>query len=113
MRFCLHYLNGNGQLPDEREMLEDTEQDIGKRFSLGWPKKKAHSVMGQFQREYLDDLANIANIPKVPDIYVKIYEDCGQRRSMDPIKYRDDIYRITEKGFERTSISSNETFKSN
>lgn len=108
----MHYLSGTGQLPTEQEMLQDTERDIGKRLSLGWPKKKAHCVTGHFQPEYFEDLANTANIPKVPEVYLKIYADCGQRRSNNPIQYRDDIYKITGNGFERTSLSSQEIYKS-
>lgn len=102
----MHYLNGNGHLPTEQKMLQDTETDIGQRFALGWPKKKAHSVAGQFHREYFDDLANTANIPKIPEVFLKIYDDCGQRRSKDPIGYRNDNYRISGNGFDRTSSTS-------
>lgn len=83
-------------------MLEDTKQDMSKRFSLDRLKKK--NTLCQFQRKYLNDLANIANIaniPKVKEIYVRINDYCGQRRSMNPIKYRD-TSTLTENGFVRT-----------
>lgn len=99
----MHYLSGFGQLPTEQEMRQDTERDIGERISLGWPKKKMHCLSGHFQPEYFDDLANTANIPKVPEVFMKIYNDCSQRRSEDPIQYRNDIYRVIGNDFERRS----------
>lgn len=110
----MHYLNGEGVLPSVVEMLADTERDIGKRFSLGWPKNKAHSIMGPFQREYYEDLAVTANIDRVREVYVKMYYDCFERRLRNPEKYRDDVYKIIEgEKFERISLSSGEVYKSN
>lgn len=109
----MHYLNGDGKLPSKNQMLEDIERDVSRRFSFGWPNKKAHSVMGKFQREYYNELATTANIPNVRELYLKIFDDCGERRQLNPIKYRDDVYTIIEgENFERRSLSSNEFYKS-
>lgn len=109
----MQYLNGKGHLPTEEEMLQDVKRDFGKRVSFGWPNKKAHSILGHLHPEYFEDLANTANIPKTPEVLLKIYEDIYQRRAMDPIGYRNDNYRISASDFERTSSTSEEIYKSN
>lgn len=96
VRFCLHYLNGDGELPTKTDMLSQTKQDLDKRLALGWPKKKGHSIAGAFHREYYTELANIANIQSIREVYLKIYEDSSDRRLNHPNKYRNDIYRIID-----------------
>lgn len=98
----MHYLNGNGMLPSVEKMLADTERDIAKRFSLGWSKNKAHSIIGPLQREYYEDLAITANIERVRDVYLNMSYDCFERRLRNPAKYRDDVYNIIDdEKFER------------
>lgn len=107
VRFVMQYLNGNATLPSREEMLADSEDQLKKRLTLGWPKKKGHSIGGPLQREYFNDLSQTANIENVREIYLKIYDDSSIRRAEDPINYRNDVYTIIdEQQFERSSSLS-------
>lgn len=108
VRFVMQYWNGDATLPSRDEMLADSEDQLNRRLKLGWPKKKGHSIAGSFQREYFNDLSKTANIENVREIFLRIFEDCHDRRSEDPINYRNDVYTIIdEHHFERSSLSSN------
>lgn len=54
-------------------MMEDLLIYMNKRKELGIPDSKAH-FLGVTQGEYMDDLAETANIKKVPDVFIKIYK---------------------------------------
>lgn len=102
----MHYLNGDGELPTKDEMLADMERDLNRRWALGWPKKKAHSVSDSFHREYFRDLEKTANIESVRSVIFKIYEDSGERRHNHPNEYRNDIYTIIDdEQFERHTLT--------
>lgn len=103
----MQYLNGNATLPSREDRLADTEIELSKRLAVGWPKKKGHSIAGEFQRQYFHDLSKTANIENVREIYLRIYEDSSKRRSEEPKNYRNDVYRIIdEQNFERRSLTS-------
>ncbi|XP_031621424.1 flavin-containing monooxygenase FMO GS-OX5-like [Contarinia nasturtii] len=105
VRFFMQYLNGNATLPPQEEMLADSTNQLKKRLALGWPKKNGHSIAGPLQREYFNDLSATANIENVREIFLKIFEDCGARRSADPVNYRLDVYKIIDvEHFERSSL---------
>lgn len=102
VRFCMHFLNGDGMLPLKTEMLTECKRESDKRLALGWPKKFGHCVAGTLHREYLTDLAVTANIEPVREVFIKMYEDSGMRRQNHPHEYRNDIYTvIDDEHFER------------
>lgn len=98
----MHYINGDGVLPSTSQMQNDCKQEFNRRAALGWPMKKSHCIAGSFHREYFNDLATIANIENIPEVYMKIYEDSGMRRLNYPTMYRNDVYTIVDnEHFER------------
>lgn len=104
----MQYLNGNATLPSHDEMLADSETQLHKRLALGWPKKKGHSIGGTLQREYFTDLSTTANIEKVREVFLKIYDDTSMRRNADPKNYRNDVYTIIDDDhFIRTTLPAN------
>lgn len=101
----MQYLNGKATLPSHHEMLTDSGNELKKRLALGWPKKKGHSVFGTLQREYYNDMSTAANMENVREIFMLIYDDTAERRWKEPIKYRNDIYRIIDElHFERNEL---------
>lgn len=107
VRFVMQHFNGNMTLPSQNEMLADSHIELEKRLAKGWPKKKGHSTGGAFQRQYFQDLATLANIEKVPELFLQIYEDSSKRRAENPKDYRNDVYKIIDaEHFERTLINS-------
>lgn len=106
VRFVMQYFNGDAILPAQEEMLADSDNELKKRIALGLPKKKGHSLVGAFHRQYFSELSTIAKIENVREIFVKIYEDSSKRRTEHPESYRNDNYRIIDDAhFERTSIT--------
>lgn len=108
----MQYWNGYATLPSHDEMVADSENQLRMRLALGWPKKKGHSIGGLLQRQYFNDLSATANIENVREIFLRIYEDSGARRSDDPVNYRLDVYNIIdEERFERTSLTSHSNWR--
>lgn len=105
VRFVMQFWNGNATLPSREEMLADSENELKKRLALGWPKKKGHSLRGELQRQYFNDLSQTANIENVREIFLRIYDDSTERRSEHPKNYRNDVYTIIdEEHFERITL---------
>lgn len=101
----MEYWNGNATLPSREEMFSDSENELKKRLELGWPKKKGHSIGGELQRQYFNDLSQIANIENVREIFLQIYEDSAKRRTEHPKNYRNDVYTIIDdEHFERITL---------
>lgn len=102
----MQYWNGNATLPSRDEMCADSKIELDKRLALGWPKKKGHSIWGDLQREYFNDLSKTANIENVRDIFLQIYEDSAKRRTERPQNYRNDVYTIIDdEHFERHTLN--------
>ncbi len=101
----MHYLNGDGVLPTESEMLADVQHYLDRRLSLNMPKSKGNSVVGILQREYLADLTSTARIENYYGIYMDIYDDCAKQRNVDRRTYRNDVYKLIDKeNFERNTL---------
>nr|XP_023025798.1 senecionine N-oxygenase-like [Leptinotarsa decemlineata] len=87
VRFFLSYLDGNISITKE-EMMEEVMEYMKRKQQLGIPLHQTH-LLGLFQGEYMEDIADTAKIKRVPPVYVKMYKhvhSSGRRKG--------DIYKI-------------------
>ncbi|XP_030764742.1 senecionine N-oxygenase-like [Sitophilus oryzae] len=71
IRFYLALLKGHFKVSKE-EMYEDLNQAVKKREDKGLPKKMTHFIALE-QLDYCENLADIANIRKIPRVYGKMF----------------------------------------
>lgn len=103
----MQHWNGGATFPSQEEMIADSDKELAKRMARGFPKKKGHYLGVEFQREYCEDLSTTANIERVPEIVLNIYDDCIECRSKNPKDYRNNNYKvIDDENFERTTMAS-------
>ncbi|KAG5891240.1 hypothetical protein JTB14_004355 [Gonioctena quinquepunctata] len=72
VRFFLAYLEGKISITEEK-MMEEVSEYMKKKNELEKPFSHAH-YLGLAQGEYMDDLAETANIKKVPPVFIKLYK---------------------------------------
>ncbi|KAJ3648311.1 hypothetical protein Zmor_020124 [Zophobas morio] len=87
VRFFLSTLNGHYKLPSKEEMLKDLEQTMAKMS--GKPIRKYHQL-GEDQKNYFDELAEAANIRKVPPVIQSLYMRVRKNRNLN------DCFRIID-----------------
>ncbi|XP_072037198.1 uncharacterized protein [Amphiura filiformis] len=80
-RLIIAILEGSFKLPSKEEIEVDNESDLQRRLDLGWPRRYAH-ILGQFQWEYYNQIAQLAGIPPLKPVIESLYtETCYQRRN--------------------------------
>lgn len=75
VRFCLTFFMGQKDLPSKAEMLLDMENDEKNRKQKGFSKKKSHYIGPEFQGEYFNSLAELAEIEPIKPVIMKIYSE--------------------------------------
>lgn len=94
-RFCLTFLTGQKDLPEEAEMLADLKRDMSDRKSRGLRKHQAH-LMGHEQHKYYDDLSTTAGIESLPNVISKLHNFSSLRFLDDLINFRKEVFRILD-----------------
>lgn len=94
-RFCMKFWSEDKAFPSAQDMIEDTQKDHEKRLQKGWKKRHAHKL-GAFMTEYHKELADVAGIPGVPLVYVKIFDESISRLYTHYMTYRSERYEIVD-----------------
>lgn len=94
-QFFVKYLDGKMALPSTEIMLQDTEEDMYRRYSSGYSKRQAHK-MGSYQNAYYKDLADQAQVACIPSVIVKLRDECVKRRYTHVMTFREDRYMIVD-----------------
>ncbi|XP_014663143.1 PREDICTED: flavin-containing monooxygenase FMO GS-OX-like 2 [Priapulus caudatus] len=71
--FALAVLEGKVTLPTKDQMLAEEEADLQKRLVMGWKRSYAHKMGGDFQEEYLADLAKLSKTKPFPAVKNSLY----------------------------------------
>ncbi|KAK3799153.1 hypothetical protein RRG08_051428 [Elysia crispata] len=97
VRFFRAVLEGSLILPSEAAMNQDTEHDYRNRLSKGKPHRYSHEMSGcMFQ--YLNELADMADIERIPKNYEVIYDFVAKHRKTDVMNYKKMNFGLNERG---------------
>lgn len=122
VRFCMKFLTKEKELPSRKEMLQDTDEEMEKRWAKGYKKRQAHMmgpvqvsyftvfihlhcvkvndrfvVFSKFkQNEYYEDLSKTAGIENLKPVITKLHNDSSLRFLDDLVNFRKDVYRIID-----------------
>ena len=78
-------------------MNQDTEHDYRNRLSKGKPHRYSHEMSGcMFQ--YLNELADMADIERIPKNYEVIYDFVAKHRKTDVMNYKKMNFGLNERG---------------
>lgn len=80
-------------MPSASKMLRDTETKTKALWKGGRVKSKTH-VLGWNHKDYYKELADIAAISNIPDVYADIYTDALQNLMTNAFDYRSTRYTI-------------------
>lgn len=72
MRFILSTINGHFKLPSKESMLNDIKKEEGER---NVENKYLHVKVGSLEQKYFNDLAETANVKKMPRFVFDIHEN--------------------------------------
>ena len=76
-------------------MLEEEETDFQGRLSQGLPQRYAHQ-MGPRQWRYNDELADLANIDRIPHVVEVLYDGVHEMRVKDIARYKRINYELID-----------------
>lgn len=96
----LKTLTGDVILPTREEMNEDTRKEKEAKRAKGIPDRHFHK-MGILQWDYNRELAAMAKIDEVPLNIETLYNDVSDRRMVNILGYKDDVYKFDGKKYER------------
>lgn len=94
-RFCLKFWSTNRPFPSKAQMLKDCEKDLEIRLAKGWKRSHAHRIW-DLHEDYNKQLAELADIPNIPPVYLKIYFDAMGCLRTNYTTYRTDNYQILD-----------------
>ncbi|XP_031629554.1 senecionine N-oxygenase-like [Contarinia nasturtii] len=95
-RFALKFFSGAKELPPKLEMLKDMQDYAETQSKKGHPKSEIHRVESEDCKEYYDQVAQAADIEKIPDVYPKILVDSIESREKEPFGFRKNKYIIID-----------------
>lgn len=95
-RFCVKFWTTGRRFPDKTAMLEDSRHDLELRLAKGWKKRHAHRIW-DLHEEYNRDLAELADIPGIDPVYLKIYFEAMGGLRTNYQTYRNALYRIIDR----------------
>ncbi|KAK3086070.1 hypothetical protein FSP39_013045 [Pinctada imbricata] len=95
VKFFVATLDGTFKLPSKEKMLEDTEIDFKTRQEQGLPRRYAHT-MGTRQWSYNDELADLANIERIPKVVQNLYDGVHVMRVKDIANYKKINYELID-----------------
>ncbi|KAJ8682282.1 hypothetical protein QAD02_018074 [Eretmocerus hayati] len=94
-RFVLRFWLGKKNLPSREQMLQEVHDEEEQRRSQGLGKRQFH-MMGPLQGNYYDELADAAELARLPPVLTKLHNESSKRFLDDLVHYREDIYRILD-----------------
>ncbi|XP_055920260.1 senecionine N-oxygenase [Eupeodes corollae] len=94
-RFAMAFFCNKKPIPSQKEMLADTEEEMQKRWKMGYKKHQAH-MMGPIQYEYYTDLANTAGVKNIDIVMAKLHDVSSGRFLDDLVNFRNDIFRLVD-----------------
>ncbi|XP_018577355.1 flavin-containing monooxygenase FMO GS-OX-like 4 isoform X3 [Anoplophora glabripennis] len=100
VRFFLKYLKG-GLAINKAQMRQDLDQYMQKKKEEGQPTHYAH-FLGLKQGWYMDDLADTANIKRVPSVIQKLY---AHFHSLGKKKFKMSFKLLNDDEFQETELS--------
>lgn len=95
MRFVMKFLTGEKQLPSRSEMLKDMHTQLENHYKKGYRKRLTH-FLGSEQKEYYDQLAEIADIDNIPEVLSKMHYDARRTMLRDPEHYQQYKYTVID-----------------
>ena len=96
IRFFLATLDGSFKLPSREKMLEEEENEFQGRCVEGLPARKAHNFPGARQWAYNNDLADLANTDRIPQVIEFLYDDVLELRKKDIVGYKRFNYKLLD-----------------
>lgn len=101
IRFCLTFMTGRKELPSREELLQDSEDDMNRRWQRGLSKTKAHSMGAGYQDQYFAELASTAGVDPVKPVVLKMFDENKRNQSRDFANYRRYTFRaLDDESFE-------------
>lgn len=94
-RYCTKFWSTNRAFPSKEEMLAESRKDLETRLAMGWKKRHAHRLW-DLHDEYNKSLADMAEIPGIAPVYLKIYFDAMGELRKKYGTYRAAKYRIID-----------------
>lgn len=97
----MKFISGDKRLPSKSEMLKDSRADTQIHWNKGYPKRKTH-YLGQEQREYFNQLSELAEIKNLPLVFTAMHYDASSGLRDNPTQFRKYKYTIIdEKTFKK------------
>ncbi|KAF0755600.1 senecionine N-oxygenase-like isoform X1 [Aphis craccivora] len=91
-------LEGSVKLPDKREMLQDTYEEIEARLASGQRLKDLHALgKTKWAMHYYTTVSKFAGVEHPPPVLLQIYFDGLERLSEDFLNFRGDKYQIIDR----------------
>lgn len=94
-RFALKFLSGEKKLASKYELMKESRVDTQVQWNKGYPKHKTH-YLGVEQREYFNQLADIADIKNLPLVYSAMHFDASTGLRDQPTQFRKYKYTIID-----------------
>lgn len=91
----MKFLNGDKKLPTKLEMLRILRFDTQSHWRRGFSKCKTHFIV-PVQSDYQNQLAEIGDIEKIPDVYLNIAFDALLTMQQQPNELRKFKYSIVD-----------------
>lgn len=76
-------------------MLEDQMIEAQKQWNKGYPKAKTHDI-ARDQKEYQQQLSELADIKNLPDVFYAMYYDVSSGLKDHPTQFRKYRYTIID-----------------
>lgn len=97
----MKFISGDKKLPSKPEMLKEFRADTQIHWNKGYPKHKTH-YLGQEQREYFNQLSELAEIKNLPLVFSAMHYDASSGLRDSPTQFRKYNYTIIdEKTFKK------------
>lgn len=95
----LKYLKGAITLPSRDDMEADFRKDFQERLSRGMKPRHAHVMRGQLQWEYDDQLAELGEIPRIPEAVRNLFRQVHAIRKKDVVNYKNCNFKLSNNSF--------------
>ncbi|XP_072037202.1 uncharacterized protein [Amphiura filiformis] len=94
-RLIIAILEGSYILPSKEEIEVDNKSDLQRRLDVGWPRRYAH-VLGQFQWEYNNQIAQLAGLPTPKPVIENLHTEICYHRRNNVCYYKKLNYEIVD-----------------
>ena len=101
---AVKWVSGKNKLPFKEKMLQDLEAYVTTEFAKGYSKRRFHYLF-RSEKEYLESLATLCDIERLPDVIFSICSDALDVNRNPRRVYRGFKYTIIDSShFSRTKI---------